>query len=90
MVTVSFWSNAGSNPGVPGRGTPAWTALPRSRGSVIVLRAARWADVDTGEIHYTPAVVVVEGNRITAVDPAGSADSADRDRPGHDHHCCRA
>ena len=35
-----------------------------------ILRAARWADVDTGTIH-SPAVLVVEGNRIAAVDPAG-------------------
>ena len=37
---------------------------------MIVLKAARWADVDTGEIH-SPAVIVVEGNRITAVNPVG-------------------
>jgi hypothetical protein len=28
-----------------------------------VLRAARWADVDAGEVR-SPAVVVIEGNRI--------------------------
>ncbi|BBZ66391.1 amidohydrolase [Mycolicibacterium insubricum] len=36
---------------------------------VTVLKAARWADVVTGEIH-APAVVVVTGNVITAVNPA--------------------
>jgi imidazolonepropionase-like amidohydrolase len=33
-----------------------------------VLRAQRWVDVDAGEVR-SPAVVVVEGNRIVAVDP---------------------
>ncbi|MGF7237457.1 MAG: amidohydrolase family protein [Frankia sp.] len=35
----------------------------------IVLRAARWVDVDAGQVR-SPAVVVVEGDRITAVNPA--------------------
>ncbi|MBO0854940.1 MAG: amidohydrolase family protein [Nocardia sp.] len=34
-----------------------------------VLRAARWVDVETGQVH-TPAVIVVEDNLISAVDPA--------------------
>jgi imidazolonepropionase-like amidohydrolase len=33
-----------------------------------VLRAARWVDVDAGVVH-SPAVIVVEDNRITAMDP---------------------
>ena len=33
-----------------------------------VLRAARWGDVETGQIH-TPAEVVVDGERITAINP---------------------
>ncbi|MDT5109677.1 MAG: hypothetical protein QOE20_1567, partial [Mycobacterium sp.] len=36
----------------------------------VVLRAARWADVDAGEVR-SPAVVVVGGSRITAVNPEG-------------------
>jgi imidazolonepropionase-like amidohydrolase len=36
---------------------------------VTVLRAARWCDVEAGEVR-SPGVVVVEGNQITAVDPA--------------------
>lgn len=35
-----------------------------------VLRAARWVDVTGGQVR-SPAVVVVEGNRITAVNPEG-------------------
>ncbi|MGY1982085.1 metal-dependent hydrolase family protein [Nocardia gipuzkoensis] len=35
----------------------------------VVLRAARWVDVATGEVH-TPAVIVVRGEYIEAVDPA--------------------
>ncbi|RDI56109.1 metal-dependent hydrolase family protein [Nocardia mexicana] len=35
----------------------------------IVLRAARWVDVDTGRVH-APAVIVVQDNLIAAVDPA--------------------
>jgi imidazolonepropionase-like amidohydrolase len=43
---------------------------------VTVLRAARWADVAAGEIR-TPAVVVVDGERITSINPeAPLADSA--------------
>ena len=34
-----------------------------------VLRADRWVDVDAGEMR-SPAVIVVEGNRIVAVNPA--------------------
>jgi imidazolonepropionase-like amidohydrolase len=33
-----------------------------------VLKAQRWADVDAGEVR-SPAVIVVEGNRIAAVNP---------------------
>ena len=33
-----------------------------------VLRAARWADIDEGEVR-SPAVIVVEGNRIVGVNP---------------------
>jgi imidazolonepropionase-like amidohydrolase len=36
--------------------------------STLTLRADRWVDVDAGEVR-SPAVVVVEGNRITAVNP---------------------
>ncbi|RAY16935.1 amidohydrolase family protein [Actinomadura craniellae] len=35
----------------------------------IVLRAGRWVDVDAGRVR-SPAVVVVEGGRITALNPA--------------------
>ena len=40
--------------------------------SATVLRAARWVDVVAGEVR-SPASVVVEGNRITSVDPAAPA-----------------
>ncbi len=33
-----------------------------------VLRAARWIDVEAGKVH-SPAVIVIEGNRIISVDP---------------------
>ncbi|MHA3020333.1 amidohydrolase family protein [Mycobacterium sp. BMJ-28] len=33
-----------------------------------VLRAARWVDVDAGEVR-APAVIIIEDNRITSVDP---------------------
>ncbi|GLE52261.1 hypothetical protein ATCCBAA256_18290 [Mycobacterium montefiorense] len=35
-----------------------------------VLRAARWADVDTGQVR-APAVVLIDGGRITAINPEG-------------------
>jgi imidazolonepropionase-like amidohydrolase len=43
-----------------------------------VLRAARWVDVDAGEVR-SPAVVVVEGNRIVSVgtEPDGPASEID-------------
>jgi len=34
----------------------------------IVLRADRWADVDAGQVR-SPAVLVIEGERISAVNP---------------------
>ena len=48
-----------------------WTACPnrcRDAVPVTVLRAARWADVEAGEVR-SPAVVVIDGNRISAVNP---------------------
>src|SRR5689334_9960882 len=41
----------------------------------IVLRAARWADIDAGEVQ-SPAVIVVEGNRITDINPANPPSAA--------------
>lgn len=38
--------------------------------STTVLRAARWVDVTAGQVR-SPAVIVIEGNRITAVNPEG-------------------
>ena len=35
---------------------------------MIVLRAARWGDAETGQIH-TPAEVLIDGERITAINP---------------------
>jgi imidazolonepropionase-like amidohydrolase len=35
----------------------------------IILRAARWADVEAGEVR-SPAVIVIRGSRIAAVNPA--------------------
>jgi imidazolonepropionase-like amidohydrolase len=40
-----------------------------------VIRAARWVDVVAGEVR-SPAVVVVEGERIAAVNPDATADGA--------------
>lgn len=46
-----------------------------------ILRAARWVDVESGDVR-APGVIVVEGNRIVAVDPSpsdlsGAADAID-------------
>jgi imidazolonepropionase-like amidohydrolase len=44
-----------------------------------VLRADRWVDIDAGEVR-SPAVIVVQGNRITAVNPSAvPASGADLD-----------
>lgn len=40
-----------------------------------VLRAQRWADVRTGQVH-SPAVIVVDGERIAAVDPSSAPSGA--------------
>jgi imidazolonepropionase-like amidohydrolase len=47
-----------------------------SEGTVTVVKAARWVDVDAGEVRQ-PGAVVVEGDRITAVDPDQLPDGAD-------------
>jgi imidazolonepropionase-like amidohydrolase len=45
----------------------------------VVVRAARWVDVDTGEVR-SPAAITVERDRITAMDPAAaSADASEVD-----------
>jgi imidazolonepropionase-like amidohydrolase len=41
-----------------------------------VLRAARWLDLDAGETR-SPAAIVVEGNRITEVNPRALPSGAD-------------
>ncbi|CAO5191988.1 Amidohydrolase family protein [Frankia sp. AiPs1] len=49
--------------------------------ALTVLRAARWLDLDApaGAEIRSPAVIVVEGNRITSLGP----DAPDRTTPGH-------
>jgi imidazolonepropionase-like amidohydrolase len=47
-----------------------------SDGAVTVVKAARWVDVDAREIRE-PGVVVVEGDRITAVNPDRLQDGGD-------------
>jgi imidazolonepropionase-like amidohydrolase len=42
---------------------------------VVVLRADRWVDVEAGTVR-SPAVIVVEGERIAAVNPASVPDGA--------------
>lgn len=44
--------------------------MTRTDTGTTVLRAARWVDVAAGQVH-SPAVVVVEGERITAINPEG-------------------
>lgn len=41
-----------------------------ARKEPVVLRADRWVDVEAGEVR-SPAVIVVDGERIAAVDPVG-------------------
>ena len=41
----------------------------------VVLRAARWVDIAAGEVR-SPATVVVEDDRIVAVDPTEVPDGA--------------
>ena len=42
---------------------------------VTILRADRWCDVETGEVK-SPAVIVVDGNSIVAVNPPGAPSPA--------------
>jgi len=44
-------------------------------GDVVVLRADRWVDIDAGVVR-SPAVIVVEGERIAAVSPAAMPGTA--------------
>ena len=70
MITVSFPVECWKQPRVPDSGADH-TGLRLRAGAVTdvtVLRAARWADVDAGEVR-SPAVIVIEGNRISAVNP---------------------
>jgi imidazolonepropionase-like amidohydrolase len=46
-----------------------------SSGDVVLLRAARWVDVVAGEVR-SPATVLIEGNRITAMDPPNTPPAA--------------
>ena len=43
----------------------------------IVLRADRWVDIDAGEVR-SPAVIVVDGDRIAAVNPTELPTTADK------------
>lgn len=45
-------------------------------GKAIVLRADRWVDIDAGEVR-SPAVIVVEGQHIAAVNPAEAPATAE-------------
>ncbi|EFC86052.1 amidohydrolase family protein [Parafrankia sp. EUN1f] len=45
-----------------------------------ILRARRWLDVDAGEVR-SPAVIVVEGDRISAVNPTDLPAGMDPDAP---------
>jgi imidazolonepropionase-like amidohydrolase len=49
--------------------------VSESPGETIVLRAARWVDVAAGEVR-SPAVIVVDGNRIVSVGADGTGDGA--------------
>jgi imidazolonepropionase-like amidohydrolase len=46
-----------------------------SSGDVVLLRAARWVDVVAGAVR-SPAAVLIEGNRITAMDPPDTPPAA--------------
>ena len=54
----------------------------------IRLRADRWVDIDAGEVR-SPAVIVVEGERIAAVNPAELPSNATGDRPRRRHAAAR-
>ena len=72
LVMVSFPVEAWRQPHIPDAGAAyldlADRADPVSQ-DAIVLRADRWVDIDAGEVR-SPAVIVVEGERIAAVNPA--------------------
>ena len=53
-----------------------------------VLRADRWVDIDAGQVR-SPAVIVVEGERIAAVNPATVPERRDGDRPRRRHVAAR-
>ena len=47
---------------------------------VTILRADRWCDVEAGDVR-SPAVIVVDGNKIVAVNPAELPSPAIRGGP---------
>ena len=44
--------------------------MTQTETSTTILRAARWVDVADGQVR-SPAVVVIEGNRIKEINPEG-------------------
>ena len=73
MIMVSFPVECWKQPRVPTPGPPRWIATRACAVTApTVLKAQRWADVDAGEVR-SPAVIVVDDNRITAVNPAWAA-----------------
>ena len=93
LVMVSFPVEAWRQPHVPDSGAAYLDLLDRaapvSDDQPIVLRADRWVDIDAGEVR-SPAVIVVEGDRIAAVNPRRAAERRDRDRPRRRHAAARA
>ena len=71
MIMVSFPVECWKQPRVPDSGAATLDCLsePVPCSDPPFLRAERWADVDAGEVR-SPAVVVVDGDRIQAVNPA--------------------
>ena len=56
----------------------------RAVSETTVLRADRWVDIDAGEVR-SPAVIVVEGNRIVGGEPRRAPEHRDRDRSRRRH-----
>ena len=91
MIMVSFPVECWHQPRIPDSGVADLRVGrgARTMSDTIVLRADRWVDIDAGEVR-SPAVIVVEGNRIVGVNPDRRPDRRDRDRPRRRHAPARA
>ena len=87
MIMVSFPVECWHQPRIPDSGAAALEPVgTRTVSETTVLRADRWADIDEGEVR-SPAVIVVEGNRIVGGEPHRGPDDRPRSTSATSRSC---